>query len=460
MRILLTTHAFLPRSLAGVEIYTVRLATALQRLGHDVHVLTATHDLAGAPYSVRRTRVASLDVIEIVNTRLQGTLEATYRVPEIDEAIGEILEELRPECVHAQHLLNLSTGMIPAARRLGACVVLTLHDYWLSCPRDGLRMQADGTLCAHVDHHACAACLASSPYLVPPVQRGAMRLARSVGLGGALHALHRRAPRISTALLHFMRRLSPVRPNDLAQQMGVRDAHLRQCVSDLDAVVAPTRFAGDRALEWGISPAHMRWMPLGAAPAPPRARVARTRRRLGYVGSLSPHKGAHVLIEAARSLTHSDWTLDLFGNPSLDFEYTRRLHRLAAGDARIRFRGLVAAGEQQDLWSSVDLLVVPSLWWENSPLVILEALAAGVPVVASRTGGVPELLSGGAGVLVPPGDAAALRATLEDVLDGRLLAGPLAPLPLKTTEDGARELVALYAELRAARDSAPGGAAA
>jgi glycosyltransferase involved in cell wall biosynthesis len=460
MRILLTTHAFLPRSLAGVETYTARLATALQGLGHDVHVLTAVHDLAGAPHSVRRTKVASLDVIEIVNTRLQGTLEATYRVPEIDEAIGAVLEELRPECVHAQHFLNLSSGMVPAARRLGACVVLTLHDYWLSCPRDGLRMQADGTLCAHVDHDVCAACLAGSPYLVPPLQRGAMRLARRVGLGGGLHALHRRAPRVATALLRLMRSLSPVRPDDLARHMNLRDARLRECVSQLDAVVAPTRFARDRALEWGVSPAQMRWMPLGAVPATPRARAARTRRRLAYVGSLSPHKGAHVLIEAARTLIRNDWTLDLFGNPRLDPEYMSRLQRLAAGDARIRFRGLVAAGEPQDLWSSVDLLVVPSLWWENSPLIVLEALAAGVPVVASRTGGVPELLSDGAGALVPPGDAAALRATLEDVLDGRLLAGPLAPLPLKTTEDGARELVALYAELHAGRDSAPGGATA
>jgi hypothetical protein len=120
MRILLTTHAFLPRSVAGVEVYTARLAAALQGLGHEVRVLTAVHDLAGAPYSPHRARVGSVEVIEIVNTHLQGMLEGTYRVPEIDRAIEQVLDEFRPECVHAQHLLNLSTGLVPAARRLGA----------------------------------------------------------------------------------------------------------------------------------------------------------------------------------------------------------------------------------------------------------------------------------------------------------------------------------------------------
>jgi glycosyltransferase involved in cell wall biosynthesis len=87
------------------------------------------------------------------------------------------------------------------------------------------------------------------------------------------------------------------------------------------------------------------------------------------------------------------------------------------------------------------------LWWENSPLAVLEALAAGVPVVASRTGGVPEVLPETAGLLVPPGDVGALRAALGAVLDGRSLAGPLAALPLKTAREGAGELATLYSGL-------------
>ena len=157
-----------------------------------------------------------------------------------------------------------------------------------------------------------------------------------------------------------------------------------------------------------------------------------------------------MLIEAILGLTQHDWTLDVIGNPALDPSYSARLRALAKGDARIRFRGGVAPAALEGVWDELDLLVVPSLWWENSPLTVLEALAAGVPVVASRTGGVPEVLPQDAGALVPPGDVNALRSALADVLEGRLLAGALAPLPLKTAALGARELAALYSALSAA----------
>ena len=448
MRILLTTQAFLPRSVAGVEVYTSRLAGALQELGHAVLVLTAAHDLAAQPHSLRRRAVGSLEVVEIVNTHLEGTLEATYRVPAIDRAIERVLEEFRPDCVHAQHLLNLSTGLLEAARRRGIPVVLTLHDYWLSCPRDGLRMQADGTLCRTVDHRVCASCLRGSPHLVPPLQRGASGVARVLGLGRALHRAHSRAPRATATLLAALRRAWPVRSGGLAGALDQRDDHLRGRLRDADVILAPTHFAKERALEWGAPADKIRVLPLGAVAGPTRPRLAASRRRFGYVGTLAPHKGVHVLVEAARGLPGHDWTLDVVGNPTVEPGYTARLRSLAQGDPRIRWQGAVAPSEQQRLWDSLDLLVLPSLWWENSPLSVLEALAAGVPVVASRTGGVPEVLPPSAGLLVAPGDVQELRAALAGVLEDRLLATALGPLPLKTSRQGAVELAELYSEVR------------
>jgi glycosyltransferase involved in cell wall biosynthesis len=447
MRVLLTTHAFLPRSVAGVEVYTARLARALQDLGHTVRVLTAAHDLSAAPYSTRRGTVEGLDVVEIVNPHLEVTFEATYRVAALDRAVAAALADFRPECVHAQHLLNLSTGLFSAARELGAPVVLTLHDYWLSCPRDGLRMQADGTLCANVDHGTCATCLRDSPYLVAPLQRGATRAAQAAGLGGVLHALHRTVPRATGGAMRLMRRVWPAAPMDLAAHLDERAAHLRGTVREAHALIAPTAFARDRALEWGAPPEKLALMPLGAVVGPTQPRPAARRTRFGYVGTLAPHKGVHVLLEALAQLPRRDWSLDVFGNLALDAAYSTRLHALASGDSRIRFHGAIAPSQQARIWNAVDLLVLPSLWWENSPLTVLEALAAGVPVVASRTGGVPEVLPEGAGVLVPPGDVVALRSVLTQVLEGRLLAGALPALSLKTAREGAQELATLYARL-------------
>ncbi len=444
MRVLLTAHGLPPSSVAGVEVYTARLARALHELGHEVAVLTAVHDLAAPPLEVRRRSLGPVPVIEVVNARLAGDLAASYRPPGLEGVLARLVAELRPECVHVQHLLNLSTGLFAAARAQGARLLFTLHDYWLSCPRDGLRQRADGAICERVEHGVCARCLAGSPWVAPPLQRGGTRLARAFGLGRSLHVLHDRAPRLAAALMGLARRAWPAPAARLVAELEQRAGHLRQAMAGADLVLAPTAFARERALEWGLPEDRVRVLPLGAVDGPARPRPAGPRRRLGYVGTLAPHKGPHVLLQALAGLP-GEWTLDVAGHPSLDAAYSARLRALARGDRRVRFRGLVPPEGMPALLSQLDLLVLPSLWWENSPLTVLEALAAGLPVVASRTGGVPEILPEGAGLLVPPGDASALREALAGAIEGRLLAEPAPALPVKTALEGARELSQLYA---------------
>ena len=108
-------------------------------------------------------------------------------MPAIDRAIAEAIEEFRPDCIHAQHLLNLSTGLLDAGRAAGAPVALTLHDYWLTCPRDGLRMRADGARCAASITASAPTAWPTAPTSSRPIQRGATRAAQAAGLGGALH---------------------------------------------------------------------------------------------------------------------------------------------------------------------------------------------------------------------------------------------------------------------------------
>ncbi|HZM53302.1 MAG TPA: glycosyltransferase [Vicinamibacteria bacterium] len=446
MRVLLTAHAFPPRSTAGVEVYTLRLARALRARGHEVLVLAAVHDLAAPPYSIRRRRHEDVDVVDVVNVHHIGTLEATYDDPGIDRALNPVIEAFRPDVVHAQHLLNLSAGLLDTARRTGAATLLTLHDYWLSCPRDGLRMRADGALCATMDHAVCAACLADSPYLVPPLQRGLSAAARQAGLGGQLHKVHALAPRIVEKGLALARRVAPASAASLAEDMDRRADRLRALAAQVDLFLAPTAFARERALEFGLDPAQVQVRRLGAIAGPAKPRPAKPRRRVGFVGTLAPHKGVDVLIRAFRSLPGADLTLDLHGSLITHAGYVAELRRAADGDPRIRFHGPFAEGEQPRVLSAIDLLALPSVWWENSPLTVLEALAAGIPVVASAIGGLPEIVAhGDTGLLVPASDAEALRRALADITEGRVLAEGREPVPLPTAADGARELEELYA---------------
>jgi glycosyltransferase involved in cell wall biosynthesis len=444
VRLLLGVHAFPPRSTAGVEVLTLRLAQALLARGHEVLVLTAVHDLAAVPYSIRRRRHEGIDVVEVVNVHHRGTLEATYDDPDLERAVLPVLREFHPDCVHFQHLLNLSSGLVPAGRGTGARVVLTLNDYWLSCPRDGLRMREDLALCATVDHRVCARCLASSPYLVPPLQRGLAGLARGIGLGRYLHRLHDLAPRSTEGALRLLRRATPDAESARAAAMDRRAASLRQTLEDVDVVLAPTSFMRDRAIEFGVSPAKARLLRQGVLKAPARGRRGGRRPRVGFVGTLAPHKGVHVLVEAFRGLADPEATLGINGSEAVHPAYAAGLRSAAAPDARIRFHGPFAEGGQGRVLDGIDVLVVPSVWWEHSPLTVLEALGHGVPVIASATGGVPELLPADAGVLVPPGDAGALRAALEAVVAGRRLGEAREPLPLKTTAEEAAELEAVY----------------
>jgi len=447
MRILLATHAFPPRSTAGVEVYTLRLARALRCRGHDVRVLTAVHDLGAEPGSIRRREEHGLDVTEVVNVHHLGTLEATYEDPVVERAAGAVVAELRPEVAHFQHLLNLSAGLPALARRAGARVLLTLHDYWLSCPRDGLRIRTDLQVCRTVDHAVCARCLRDSPYLAPPLQSRLAAAARGAGMGRHLHRLNEAAPAAVGAGLRLLRRLSPPRP-ELEAAMDLRAGRLRQALEAVDVFLAPTRFARDRALEAGVRAERLVVAPLGAVVGPVRARPEGRRRRFGFVGSVLPHKGVHVLVEAFRRLEGENLRLDVHGGLALDPRYSAALRRSAAGDRRIRFRGPFPEGGQASVLSEMDVLVAPSLWWENSPLTVLEALAAGVPVVASAIGGVPELVEDGvSGILVPPGDAAALRAALADITGGHRLASGLEALPIRSSADEALELESRYASL-------------
>ena len=446
MRILLAVHAFPPRSTAGVEVYTLRLARALVALGHDVLVLSASHDLGAAPFEVRRREHEGLSIVEVNNTHHRGTLQATWDSPEIDHAGRALFEDWRPDVVHFQHLLNLSSGLIDEAKRARIRTVFTLHDYWLSCPRDGLRMRADLELCATMDHAVCADCLGDSPYLVPALQRGAAAGLRAVGLGRALHRLREAAPRLAEGALGVLRSAAP-RLDGLAVAMDRRRDGLRAALEAVDLFVAPTRFARDRAVGAGVGAERISVSSLGIATHAPRPRPRGPRRRLGYVGTLAPHKGVHALVDAFHGLRRDDVTLDLFGSPSVFPAYARDLERRASGDARIRFCGVFPEGNQERVLAALDALVLPSLWWENSPISVLESLAAGLAVVASRTGGVPEILPEGAGVLVEPGDHKGLSNAILGLATGALLADPHPAWPVKTVEAGAQELLELYAAL-------------
>lgn len=142
------------------------------------------------------------------------------------------------------------------------------------------------------------------------------------------------------------------------------------------------------------------------------ARRAPLDRRFLFVGQLEPHKGVRTLLEAWRIADRADAVLELAGGGTLDGEL-----RIAVGDSdRIRFLGRLTAEGVKKALAGACCLVFTSEIVENAPTVILEAFAAGVPVIATAVGGVPETVRDGVnGFLIPSGDAAALAMKIREM---------------------------------------------
>jgi glycosyltransferase involved in cell wall biosynthesis len=256
-----------------------------------------------------------------------------------------------------------------------------------------------------------------------------------------------------------------------------RLAHLRGVFDAVQLFVAPSRSVADAHERLGLHRSKLLVSDYGFAnralrpasgPNPERALLSDASRRatlspvrIGFVGTLVRHKGPHVLLEAVRQLPADAYELEVWGSPDTFPEYTAQLRQMAKG-LPVRFRGAFENGQAAEVYSRFDLLVVPSLWPENSPLVIHEAFMAGVPVAGARIGGIPELVTDGVnGVLYDAPSPDALAEALRGlILRPDRLAHMAARTPrVKSIEEDARDWERRYEAIVHEASSTRAGAA-
>ena len=447
MRILHAIHDFLPRHRAGSEIYACDLARE-QRRRHDVFVVAAEYDPATAHGTLRWREYAGLTVIELVNNWEFDRFEDSYASERINAQLRHVLAATAPDVLHVHNLLNLSFDLPRQAKQRGAGTVATLHDYTLVCASGGQRVHAsDQHVCHEIDPGRCARCFSESPF---SRQMAAGRLTRGPAgplLGRSGRALRRLAPRLANSAARAID-AGVVEAGDLRR----RGAYARGVFEAIDLFVAPSRFIGDEFVRLGAPRDRLQIADYGFAPQTPQRRPFRSPTdplRIGFVGTLVWHKGVHVLVDAFRALDgHCE--LHVHGDTGVFPEYAARL-RAAAGRAPVVFHGGFGQEHAGEIYGSLDVLVVPSLWPENSPLVIHEAFIHGVPVVAARVGGIPELIEHEVnGLLYEPAcSVEALRESLDRLLADRTLIERFAhAMPdVKTIAADAIEWDARYAQI-------------
>jgi len=443
MRVLHAIHDFLPRHRAGSEIYALNLARTLGAR-HDVFVVAAEYDPSTAHGTLRWRSVEGVTVVELVNNWEFDGFADTYASPRINAQLEHVLDAIRPDVLHVHNLLNLSFDLPRLAQARGVAVVATLHDYTPICASGGQRVHvSEAYVCHEIDPVRCSRCFAESPFAA---QMGASRVLRRPGgrlAARGTHWLRRHLPAAAGALSHRAARAVEVTPADVR----VRLASARGAFDNIDWFVAPSAAIGAEFERHGVSSARVEVSDYGFAAAVTAPRdPAVPPIRIGFVGTLVWHKGVHVLVEAARLLTGA-FVVHVHGDTATFPSYSGRLRQASAG-LPVTFHGGFDRAQAGDVYAGLDLLVVPSLWPENSPLVIHEAFMAGVPVVGADIGGIPALVGSG-GALYDPFSAPALAARLQPFIDdpaaiGRLAAGIPA---VKSIEADGRQWEERYARL-------------
>lgn len=369
MRIL-QVNKFLHRR-GGAEAYMIGVADLQRDAGHDVAFFGMRHpDDEVHEYQAHFPEYIDFEAPSGLRPRVSAAARMLWSTS-ASRGMAQVLDDFRPDVVHVHNIYHqLSPSILAPVRRRGIPVVMTVHDYKLVCPT--FQLLANGTI--------CEACLPR---------------------------------RFHQALRVRCRQDSIVASGMMAAELSLHTA--MRAYGPIDRYLCPSQFMADVLRRGKIDPDRLHvlrnFVPFVSAqewskPEPGGPIV--------FVGRLAPEKGLDVAIRAV-ALTRSEVHLVVAGDGP-DAAASRELaDRCAPG--RVTFLGRLTGSEVASLLRGSTAVVVPSLWLENQPLAVLEAYAAGVPVIATPLGGLAEIVEHNrTGLVVPPNDPASLAAAMESLV--------------------------------------------
>ena len=355
MKVLILSHGHPEFSIGGAEMASYNLFKGLNRLaGCEAHYLARV----GPPITRHRdTPFMSLrqkaretlfyaneyDYFRLSNRDLEG----------LTRDFGRFLSDIKPDVVNLHHMLGFGIEAIRVIRQTlpNAKIVFTLHEYLSICNNHGQMIKCrGGQLCQRASPGECNVCF----------------------------------PAISPS--QFMR----------------RELFLHAFFDQVDMFVSPSRFLIERYATWGLPREKMVMLENGLdigdiAPPRPLGSTQKRRSHFAYFGQLNPFKGIKVLLEAIVRIPAPIWghdaILNVYGGnlevqPAAFQQQFKRL--VAAAGRRVRFFGSYRSPDLPTLMRDTDWVIVPSTWWENSPVVIQEAFLHGRPILCSDIGGMAE----------------------------------------------------------------------
>ena len=418
-------------------MYVQSLASQLQTAG--IQVLVAAPGKQNEAYLH-----AGLEVRRFAINDKISDLRALYGAgdPIAAEHFGRMLDDEQPDLVHLHAFTRgASLLVVREARKRGLPVVFTYHTPTVSCQRGTLLRWGTEICDGRLDVQTCTQCTLHGLGMNRPASLllGSLppQVGRTIGRTG-------RSGGIWTALR-------------MSELVEARQDACRSLLSEVDHIVVLCRWTRDLLLRNGVPASKMTISPHGLALADdndqlPQSIIPSSPLRIVFLGRLDPTKGPDILIKALRHIPALPVELHLYGiaQGNASDAYLRQLQTLADTDPRITFLPAVPGDQVIPILKTYHTLAVPSRWLETGPLVVLEAFAAGIPVLGSQLGGIAELVTHERdGLLVAPDSVNDWVVALTRIVDQPDLYAQLKDgvRPPRRIEQVSNEMLELYARM-------------
>ncbi len=362
MKILKIIHGYPPVYNAGSEVYSQSICNELSR-SHQVEVVTREENPYLQDFSVRKVGIHANLHLNFINKRFD---KDQYNNKNIDYKVSKIIERFQPDIAHIGHLNHLSLGIVSVLKKFSVPIVFTLHDFWLMCPRGQFLQRNYGDsdffrLCDRQENRKCAE--------------------------NCYNMYFSDSENCEEDASYWEKWIE--------KRM---DEAIRVC-SLTDLFIAPSQYLRERFVsEFGISESKIIYLDYGFPNhyLKPASSDGSGKFTFGYIGTHIPSKGVNLLIDAfIKYYTEfrKDCRLIIFGrHQGQNTEYLRRKSSGYPVEFRDEYRNEEIA---EKVFSETDCIIVPSIWGENSPLVIHEAQACRIPVITADFGGMKEYVKEG-----------------------------------------------------------------
>lgn len=369
-RMILVSNFYPPNFVGGAEIIAHQQLKALQQEGL-VRGIAFSLDMsetrpAGTVYE---EKYEGVHVIRLcLNASAFDPNGVNFFNAVVNRVFTELCDAIKPDIVHCHNLIGMSMGVVDIAKTKGAKVFVTLHDNWGFCYKNTM-LDRTGRVCDHFLN--CDECK------------------------------------------------KELTANGLRVSMGVRKDYFRRVFERMDGYISPSKYLANTYIKAGFNyhKMHTLWNGIDLGRFQSCHHKASNDVRITFAGHFGPHKGIHVLIQAVAMLGNPKVKIQLIGDGEEEQHYHALARELGIED-QVVYYGKLDNSEMIRVYEETDIYCLPSVWPENQPVSITEAMACGLPVIASSLGGSKELVQDGkTGYLTEPGNAKALSEAIRKLVE-------------------------------------------